>query len=156
MPNISQYTKEALENSGNTIRNYQQQEAYGVITIKYDLVDSGRGAAIGVGIGAFAGLAGFTLCIPIAGPAVLATAAISGIWGAPIAGAVVGNAVGSTTEKIHYFDVATGDLLGNSRNEAADKLHEKGLALRNNGDYACAANKFNAAYQKCTNGYQNN
>ncbi len=86
-------------------------------------------------------------------------------WGAskhinwvPISGWIaygIYSAIGDTNWHSLYFDSKTGECLSHNKNQATEKLNNKGWQLFQEGKYSEAAEYFNNAYQACSSGYQN-
>ncbi|WP_041405424.1 tetratricopeptide repeat protein [Rickettsia rhipicephali] len=86
-------------------------------------------------------------------------------WGAskhmnwvPISGWIaygICSAIGDTNWHSLYFDSKTGECLSHNKNQATEKLNNKGWQLFQEGKYSEAAEYFNNAYQACSSGYQN-
>lgn len=64
-------------------------------------------------------------------------------------------AIGDTNWHSLYFDSKTGECLSHNKNQATEKLNNKGWQLFQEGKYSEAAKYFNNAYQACSSGYQN-
>ncbi|MGN7619489.1 MAG: hypothetical protein ACTJLN_01500 [Rickettsia amblyommatis] len=64
-------------------------------------------------------------------------------------------AIGDTNWHSLYFDSKTGECLSHNKNQATEKLNNKGWQLFQEGKYSEAAEYFNNAYQACSSGYQN-
>lgn len=74
----------------------------------------------------------------------------------PIAGNLtflVGRAFSDTAWHSLFFDSTTGECLSHNKNEAADKLNNKGHQMFGEQKFEEASEYFNNAYQSCSSGY---